>query len=248
MEYKKLDQLRNTYPSDPENVSQSYTSDNSTITYTGIYPQNFIKFDIVNFNGINGSQLNVSDILSESVRFIVQFNDGDSAEQWTSAKLKEDLESALAEPNPFFDKLDVTIAIVDLTTLKNYWKSKKFDIPEKYAEVRITDTITTIQDVLTHINWIVSVKPTDDELREVNTFGAWTLYTGQTGLGFQYSNDIDDLDNGKIVGDDIVTKDSAEQFKPFGVAGTVVGEIRSTRPGRNDSQTYIWSGVGWVLK
>jgi hypothetical protein len=243
MEYKRLQELRNTYPTDPDNISKSFVSNDITITYTGKYEQNFITFEVINFNGINSSQLYVSDILDDTFGFIVQFNDDDSVEQWTSKKLKDDLESAIVEPNPYFNKLKVPIAIVDMTKLKKYWKSKKFDIPEKYAEVRITDTITTINDMLTHINWIVSTKPTDDELRSVSTFGAWSLYTGESGFGFQYSNDIDDLDNGKIVGDDIVTKDATEQFKPFGESGTNIGDIKV-----NNDKTYIWSGVGWVLK
>lgn len=248
MEYKKLQELRNLYPSDEENISKSFTSDGTTIKYTGKYEQNFIEFDIIDFNGIDNASLNVDEDLSDSFRFIVEFKDGDNSERWTSKKLKEDLEAAILEPNPYFNidkysKLAVTIAIVDMTKLKDYWRSKKFDIPEKYAEARITDTITTIKDMLKHLNWIVSTKDVDDELREVDTFGAWNLYTGKNGLGFQYSEDIDKLDNGKIEGDDIVDKNPIYQFRPFDEAGMEVGEIRVY-----DGNTYVWSGIGWVLK
>lgn len=244
MEYKKLDQLRNTYPTDSETISQNYTSDDATIKYSGLYPDppinNFITFDIIDLNGINSSELHEDPELD--INFIVQFNDGDSIEQWTSKKLKDKLLAAIEEPNPFYTKRNVTIANIDLIKLKNYWKSRKFDIPEKYAEVRITDTLTTIKDMLTHIDWIVSTDAIDDELREVKTFGSWTLYTTEDDLGFGYSEDIDSLTNGDLDGDVIVTKVQEEQLKPFGQTGATVGATREL-----DGNIYSWSGVGWVL-
>lgn len=243
MEYRKLPELRNLYPSDEENISKSFTSDDSTITYTGIYPENFITFDIVNLNGINGSDINVSDILPSTFKFIVQFIDGESVEQWTSQKLKDELLAAIAEPNPYFNKLTVTTAVVDLTKLKKYWRSKKFDIPERYAEVRITDTLTIVPDFLEHLKWVVDKNVAPDDLREVETFGAWSLYTGKNGLGFKFSQDIDDLDNGKIEGDDIIEKNAEYQYRPFNEVGTEIGEVRV-----HDGNTYVWSGVGWVLR
>ena len=257
MEYKKLQELRNLYPSDEQNIADSFTSDGTNIRYTGKYPEgynkidkdHFIDFQIIDFNSISNAPLHYDDSLS--IRFIVEFVDGDNTQRWTSKALKDDLEAALSEPNPYFNvdkygKLPVTIASVNFEKLKKYWRSKKFDIPERYAEVRITDTITTIEDMLKHIDWIVSTKDVDDELREVETFGAWSLYTGQDGLGFQYSQAIDDLDNGKIEGDDIITKDPLEQYKPFTEADSVNAQVGDVKV--YEGNTYVWSGVGWVLK
>jgi hypothetical protein len=275
MEYKILPELRNTYPTDPENVSQSYTSANDIIKYSGKYPDpdinNFITFDVVDYN--DGAQLIVDPELT--INFIVEFVDGDTIERYTSQKLKDDLQAAIEEPNPYFTRRTVTTAVVDLAKLKNYWASQKFDIPEKYAEACITDTITTIPDILKHINWIVSVLDVDDELREVDTFGSWTLYTEQTDLGFAYSDDIDDLDNGNIDGDIIVDKTlgdacapeitdepsdvddnddtdpgdtTGNTYVPFGAPGTFDGETRYLQIGLFTRLEFRWSAssMAWI--
>lgn len=57
---------------------------------------------------------------------------------------------------------------------------------EIYAEVVVTNTINTRNEVLNHIEWMTTppTAPTDVELRDVNLMGSWVLQTTETvGLG-----------------------------------------------------------------
>jgi len=86
--------------------------------------------------------------------------------------------------------------------IKQYANLNKFRIPERYAEVNITDTIDTQSDVETHINWLISE---DQVLRQASSMGSWTspsiksLPPGEklnleSDLGFNYAEQLRNLE------------------------------------------------------
>ena len=54
MEYKGLEQIRNKYPVDVtnEDINDSYQKDGNSIIYTGLYPENFISFEMLSLDDI----------------------------------------------------------------------------------------------------------------------------------------------------------------------------------------------------
>ena len=200
MEYRDLSRVRDTYPGEPDTVSENYTSDDRTIRLTGEYPQNFINFDVTDISDINVADVQTSDALS--FRFIVQFFDrNNNVEQWTSPRFLEELQIAKRENNPYFSydvsgqwpANKVTIVRIDITYLSRYSTTNQFLIPELYAEVRVLDTITTREDMLIHINWMVS---SNENLRPIEDFGTWVVETTDL-LGFDHSDELESLQNGE---------------------------------------------------
>lgn len=191
MKYTRLNKLRNTYPSESGNPTKSYTYDNNSIRYTGLFPTNFIKFSILSLEDIKLGTLKTDPNIN--FRFLVKFVDGDSSELWTSDVFLRTLHGAIQDNNPYFNKNTVTTAIIDFQLLKQYWKEKKFDVPEQYAEVRVLNTINTKEEILKHINWIVSESKKDEELRDVKTFGGWTVELSEQ-IGFDHSEELKKLD------------------------------------------------------
>ncbi len=188
MKYRKHSELQNTYPSTPEDISKKYSEENSQIKYSGKFPDNFINFEIISVTDINPGNINISE--GTSFRFIVRFdgNDDDGGEYWTSPSFLDDLRDSLEKDQPYFNRETVSLLVVDYQHLKNYWLNPKFvgEVGikgELYAEVRITETIDTKQEMLKHIDWMVTPEQPDDTLRIVETFGSWELYTSPQ-LGF----------------------------------------------------------------
>lgn len=201
MDYTTLDNIRDTYPGEPDTVSSSYTLKDGRNRITGKYPQNFIEFDVSDISDLKISNIQTSNIIS--FRFIVRFvigNTGRSGtdsttiiEEWTSSEFLGNLVDAQRNNNPYFTKNKVATVIVDLGYLLEYSVRSEFKIPELYANVRLLDTINTKEDVLTHINWMVS---SNDNLRPVSDFGSW-VYEPTNSLGFEYSDNISRLDRGE---------------------------------------------------
>lgn len=197
MKYIGLEKLRNTYPDGVEdstgtvhNVEDSYKTDGTTVTYTGIYPNlNFIEFSTVSINDIKFDSIHTQEKLT--FRFLVKMKDGEQTTYWTSEEFFQDLQKGLDEPQPYFNRNNITVAEIDASILKNYWLTPKFDIPQKFAEVTVTDSINTTEDILQHINWIISG---DEELRPIQTFGEWELYTTES-LGFEWLDTMEELEN-----------------------------------------------------
>lgn len=239
MEYKRLQELRNLYPSDEETISDSFVSKNEVITYSGIYPENFIEFSIVSLDDIVLGSLSTDPNIS--FKFIIEFEENGELEKWTSKPFLDVLQTAIQENNPYFNKDTVVTARVNFDKLKNYWKSPKFEISEAYAEVKILDTIKTKEDIIKHINWIVS---SDEDLRPVSDFGKWSLYTSRTvsddTLGFPLSDKIDALSTGEEPGEFPDGLPSPDNYFPFGVPGNYRGESRSY-----GSRNYIWLNDTW---
>ena len=194
MEYKPLSELQNTYPGDENSVSGSYTSKNDTVKFQGIYPDNFLMFEILKLDDINIGEINIAE--NTNFRFIVKFvnDDGDDEEGslWTSQPFLNDLEQLIKDNNPYTNRNTVTTANVDFEVLSRYYLKDELVglineegteyiyYGETYAEVRITETIDTKKDILKHIDWMVSPDP---DLRKVDDFGAWIVETTPS-LGF----------------------------------------------------------------
>ena len=222
MEYKGLNNIRSKYPASdigeenpysmpqptPKPLAQNYRkSGENVVQFTGKYPQNFINFQIRPLSDINIADVNVVEGpfgMKTSFRFIVNFKEpgqNGADDFWTSPKFYDDLKKAKDEGNPYFGFESVTVAVINYQLLANYHQDYEFFVRQNYAEVDITDTITTKDDMLLHINWMVS---SDEELRPVQgqppnilPFGAWQLRTSPS-LGREWSQAVKDLDIGDL--------------------------------------------------
>jgi len=187
-----LYKLRNIYPGTEATVSKSYRYDNGAIKYSGEYPNNFIKFQILSLDDIKLGALNLDETIT--FKFIVRFMHTDgTSEDWTSTKFLQELQQAQQDNNPFFSRDRVTLAEINYAQIADYCNSEKFLVGEDYAEVKITKTIGIHRDdnitdskfvkenILRHINWIVG---SDEELRDAEDYGNWILETAQHNLGF----------------------------------------------------------------
>ena len=180
MKYRNHSELQNSYPKEPETVSQNYVDGKSDddVVYNGKFPDNFITFSSTTVDDKVLGEINFVDNME--FRFIVDFGDND---YWTSRGFYNDLKDALEKNQPYFNKETVTLATVDYQLLTNYWQKEKFngwvgtvDIDgtgEVYAEVTVTETLNTKMEMLDHINWLVSDK---EELRPVSSFGKWETH------------------------------------------------------------------------
>ena len=187
MKYRKHSELQNSYPKTPETLAQNYTEGNSDddVVYNGKFPDNFITFSSITVDDKVIGEIKYVDNMD--FRFLVKFGEND---YWTSRGFYNDLRDALDKNQPYFNKETVTLATVDYQLLNTYWQNMKFvgnigtnekdGSGELYAEVTITETLDMRLEMLTHINWLVSDK---EDLRPVNTFGKWELYTTNY-LGF----------------------------------------------------------------
>ena len=156
MDYTRLQNLRNTYPAVANtDVSAYYSNNGSYITRYGLDKKNvYVNYD--NFSLETLQVLNPQDYPYVDFSFIVQFQDEETGtiEEWTSAPFKKLLEEAAKENNPYFNRYSVAVIPLNFTDLKNHHKRNKLVIGEKYAEVEVTKTISTIEDMLLHIQWL----------------------------------------------------------------------------------------------
>lgn len=224
MEYKTLDKLQNTYPTTSNNVTNHYTNPNGIITYTGIYSQNIKKF-----NNTDVSLLNTVNDDIISFRFIVKFiNENNTIEFWTSKKFKEDLESAIVENNPYFTTNLVSIIDINFGELENYNTIKKLIEGENDANVTISKTISTKEDILKHIQWMIN---SETELRPIEDFSEWNLNI--------IKNSTEEI---HIIIPDVVDEDAP----PFSVPGRFKSEIR--RDKKPTQGLYIWNSDEWEIR
>lgn len=255
MEYKGLENLRNTYPGEIDTVTDSYTSEEGAIKFSGKYPENFIKFQVVSLDDILLDTINIDP--KHSFRFIIRFinEDGITFEDWASEPFLNDLHTAQSDNNPFFSRDRVTVAEIHASSLTQYWQLCKFKQGEDYAEVIIRDTITTKEDILEHINWIVG---SDEDLRPINEIGRWSIHTREWNLGFKEDkrsiipllgppllddicddeNSDGDTSSGGIITSDVTSIDTY----PFTTPGRYIGEIRIEI---GTGISWTWTVDGW---
>jgi hypothetical protein len=156
MEYVKLTQLDNQYPS----VS-SYTTDiTGSIRLSGIYDNNAITFDKVSLNSIIV-------IPNTSFRFVIQLTERGVSNYYTSQVYFNDMSSSLVESNPYFVNESLKpYAIVKLDTSPLYKINQSLKQTELDNSATISKNVffisgsngTTIDSELyiKYIDWVVS--------------------------------------------------------------------------------------------
>lgn len=231
MDYTRLQNLRNTYPAVANtDVSAYYSNNGSYITRYGLDKTNvYVNYD--NFSLETLQVLNPQDYPYVDFSFIVQFQDEETGtiEEWTSAPFKKLLEEAAKENNPYFNRYSVAIIPLNFTDLKNHHKRNKLVIGEKYAEVEVTKTISTIEDMLLHIQWLTVFTDQfrntttgiriDDPKYPIDGIGNFISKHNPTGtFGFEWSTLLKKALNDKIFAEELakdsLVSDAIEKPKP----------------------------------
>jgi len=192
MEFKSLTGIRNVYPEE-RSVQSSYSNKGNSINYAGKYKENSLNFTIEDLSG-------VSVVGGTSFNFILEID----GREYTSPQFKSFLEKSLSSGNPYIQKSSVTRVSFTKNELTT---AEIFDVREKYSEVQITDNLDTVNELIKHIDWLVSREQT---LRDVSDYGKYTLNTTEyniesdSGIGFEYS---DAVESGTpyVASNDIVT-------------------------------------------
>lgn len=214
MAYKSLTELRNQYPSE-RNVVQSYETKNNSITYKGRYDKNSLNFSKEDISGL-------SVVDGTSFNFILEID----GIEYTSSSFKTFLENSLETNNPYIQKstvMKVTLSSEELLNAEN------FGIREKYAEVEITKNLKTIEDIISHIDWLVGSRQT---LLDIEEYGEYNLYTTpydvetDSGIGLEYSDSVQS-------GEPYIASTEAVTIQPQDtnlIGKTLTTEITTTTP------------------
>lgn len=240
-----LPYLRNPYPDelgiDP---SSNYTREGGNIRLSGRFTENFLDFKDVDVSGITAC-------VGTTFNFLVQFEDGTLH---TSPIFLAELQSENTSANPYRNKNTIAVVTVDSNFLSGYNKDYTFDVPEQYAEVKVTNTINNRKDILYHIDWLCGSD--SEQLRKASDMGSWNVETTEA-LGFDHSDALDVLNgeepsnSGGTVGQTVGTSESPvvttddsvkdpipvnDVYPPFGYRGVRGGEVKTW----TDGNDYIW--------
>ena len=160
--------LRNTYPFTQKDSSNSYQKSGNSIKYNGKFKGNSIEFTPKSHRDVNV-------LTNSSFRFVIHFVDtnGNVKSKWTSDKFKRELDAYYNSTNPYFNIDTVTVMQLPTSLIGDYAKSSKFSIPEEYAQVEVTDTITTADEILRYIDYLVDT--TNNEIQEINANDVSTM-------------------------------------------------------------------------
>ena len=160
MDYTRLENLRNTYPAqtttDLNNIKTFYSKEEGFVRKYGKDKSNsYIDFKTYPINKINVLDPIIYPYID--FKFIIQFYDKEAGfmEEWTSAPFKKLLLKAQEDGNPYFNKFTVPIIPIDYGELKNHHRINKLSIGELYSETKVTKTISTIEEMVLHIQWLV---------------------------------------------------------------------------------------------
>jgi hypothetical protein len=167
MDYKRLQNLRNSYPATTNTDVSAYYDDNGSFIRRYGRDKNNAYVDLFTYQIDKIRTLDPIKYPYVDFSFIVQFVDEENGfiEEWTSAPFKKLLEEAKKEKNPYFNKHTVAVIPLDYGDLRNHHRKNKLVIGEKYAEVEITKTISTIEDMILHIQWLTVFT---DQFRSTN--------------------------------------------------------------------------------
>lgn len=188
MDYIQLQNLRNTYPAqttnDLNNVKSFYSKEEG-------YVRKYGKDRLNSYLDFKTYPLNKLNVLDPTLypyvdfKFIVKFYDEEAGftEEWTSAPFKKLLLKAQEDGNPYFNKFTVPIIPMDYGELKNHHRINKLSIGELYSETKVIKTISTIEEMLLHIQWLVvftdefrntqSGIPVNDPIYPIDGIGTW---------------------------------------------------------------------------
>mgnify|MGYP001239759440 CR=1 FL=1 len=101
-----------------------------------------------------------------------------------------------------------------------YWLNQTFRDKEAYAAVTVTDSISDIPTLRTHIEWLLS--PATDkqnvELRDVNQMGKWIVATGE---------ELINISNTRLLKDGQVTIEKRTDFNISEYQGTAVTGVEN---------------------
>jgi hypothetical protein len=128
--------------------------------------------------------------------FILDFGNG---KYYTTKRYKIKLETAERTGNPYFNIKTAPIIKLDGALLSQYSSRNKFRIGEIYAEVSVNKTITTPEEMMLHIDWLVSRgkefrntesnKSIQSNGRVYSGIGNWEVLHNPTGYyGFDYED------------------------------------------------------------
>jgi hypothetical protein len=240
MDYKRLPNLRNSYPAETNtDVSAFYEDKGEYIRRYGIDRDN-AYIDLFTYPIDKIRTLDPADYPYVDFAFILQFVDEENGfiEEWTSAPFKKLLEEAKKEKNPYFNKHSVAVIPLDYGDLKNYHRRNKFSIGEKFAEVEITKTISTIEDMILHIQWLTVFT---DQFRSTNVgarindpkypidgIGSWNSYHDPTGtFGFEWSTLLKDTLSDKTFAEEIAAESLVPDVLPKSIANEKSLPIKS---------------------
>lgn len=199
-----LPYIQNPYPTEVgTDPSPNYTVKDETIRFTGKYSENFLEFKTKNIDDI--LSLNINEYPT-SFNFIVEFVNGNERDYYASPILLGELKAELNAGNPYKNRSTVPVIKFDFSFIENYSKEAQFKIPEDYAEVTVTKTLTTKEDILRHIDWMVS---SDETLRRASDIGAWKIELTKE-LGMDHSKELDNL-NKRILNEESNISDNLNQ-------------------------------------
>lgn len=166
-----LEDIRNQYPEE-KNLTQ-YKGQ----TLNGLYDKNSIDLPKGEFD----------DITPIGGNFKVVFSiDG---QRYASESFLQELKNS---KNPYINNSNIAVVELNLSELKS---DTDFSDEEKYAEVSVDSTLSSIEDISSHISWLLD--STQKEIRKVSEYGSYTLNTTtydstkREGLGFEYSDKIE---------------------------------------------------------
>jgi len=216
MDYKRLQNLRNSYPAvSNTDVSAYYEDKGEYIRRYGV-DKNNAYIDLFTYQIDKIRTLDPIKYPYVDFAFILQFVDEENGfiEEWTSAPFKKLLEEAKKEKNPYFNKHTVAVIPIDYGDLRNHHRKNKLVIGEKYSEVEITKTISTIEDMILHIQWLTVFT---DQFRSTNVgskindpkypidgIGSWISKHNPAGsYGFEWDTLLKQTLNDKVFADDI---------------------------------------------
>lgn len=240
MDYTRLENLRNTYPAqtttDLNNVKSFYSKEEGFVRKYGKDRTNaYLDFKTYPLDKLQCLDPSIYPYVD--FKFIVQFYDEDAGfiEEWTSYSFKELLKKALADGNPYFNKFTVPIVPINYGELKNHHRINKLAIGELYSETKVTKTISTIEEMLLHIQWLVVFtesfrntefgKILDEPIYPIDGIGSWiTTHNPNGTFGFEWADYLKDTFNNK----EFAMEQTAATLKP--------AEVKISKPTSNSNK------------
>lgn len=161
----------------------------------------FVQFAKADLN--SASQLTVG---FGTFQFIVDIGDG---RYYTTQSFKNKLVAAEKAGNKYLSVKTAPIIELDGNSLLSYGLRNKFKIGEQYSEVVVTDTISGVDDILIHIDWLVTQgkefrntekgKPISIAGKQIDGIGKWEInHDSEGSFGFEYEEALNRTKEDKV--------------------------------------------------
>ncbi len=179
----KIKEIGNNYPANETGIPKSsfVTTEQKNIVLSGIYEKNTVKYPL-----INPAEMGVVSIPNTTFRFLIK--DIATSQLYASEEMYSDLIKAYNERNPWFNTYSVPTINLDISFLSQYNKVNKFKVTEAYADVKVTKTLDTDEEILQYIDWIVKPTLNVDEIniKPIKQLGDWEVGNDKSvGLGYR---------------------------------------------------------------